>query len=207
MESQTTLTNTEITDLLEALRAGDSSASDRLLPMVYDALHEIADRHLKEERPDHTLQATILIHDTWLRLTSDRDTPWTDRTHFYALAARAMRRLLVDHARARRAGKRRGDLAVDLSDGLAIPDGADALDLIALDDALEGLRSVDDRARQVVELRFFGGLEWPEIAAALAVSEPTVKRDWRFARAWLRRAMDGASTGGDPTGSMSTPPM
>lgn len=205
MTDSTPSTNAEITALLESLRAGDAAASDRLLPLVYDVLHEIAARQLRSERPDHTLQPTILIHDAWLRLTADREAPWQNRSHFFALAARAMRRLLVDHARARRSGKRRGDLAEDLSEHLALPDGPDAVDLIALDDALEQLGQVDDRAREVVELRFFGGFEWVEIAAALGVSERTAKRDWRYARAWLRHAMDGPeSTNRDPRSADST---
>ncbi len=186
----------EVTALLEAFRGGDSAAGERLLPIVYEALHHIAERHLRLERPDHTLQPTVLLHDAWLRLTAERGTPWNDREHFFALASRAMRRLLVDHARARQAAKRRGDLAVAMPDEIRAPDGADAVDLIALDSALDQLAVVDDRARQVVELRFFGGLDWPEIARAMSVSEPTVKRDWRFARSWLRRAIDGAD---DPT--------
>ncbi len=197
--SQSTPTPAEITSLLEALRSGDAGASERLLPLVYDALHEIAARQLRGERPDHTLQATILIHDAWLRLTADRHTPWQDRRHFFALASRAMRRLLVDHARARRAGRRRADLADPLVGDVAIEPGADAVDLIALDAALDALAAVDDRARQVVELRFFGGLDWPEVATALSLSERTAKRDWRFARAWLRQQMEGGhGTPSDP---------
>lgn len=205
MPQATTLTNSEVTALLEAVRAGDASASDRLLPLVYAALHEIAARQLQQERQDHTLQPTILIHDAWLRLTADRDTPWNNRAHFYALAARAMRHLLVDHARARRAGKRRGDLAEALPDDLAGATGPDAVDLIALDDAMAELGRVDERARKVIELRFFGGFEWSEIAGALDVSERTAKRDWRFARAWLRRALDsGSPAQDDPRGPDST---
>jgi RNA polymerase sigma-70 factor (ECF subfamily) len=190
----------EVTALLEALRAGDSTAGDRLLPLVYDTLHALAARQLRNERADHTLQPTILLHDAWLRLTGSRESPWNDRQHFFALAARAMRRLLVDHARARAAAKRRGDLAVTMPDELPVAAGPDVVDLIALDQALDQLALVDDRARRVVELRFFGGLEWLDIAALLDVSEPTVKRDWRFARVWLRRAIDGP--GSPPTGDL-----
>ncbi len=191
MATQNTLTDAEITALLEALRDGDASAGERLLPIIYQALHDIASRQLANERPDHTLQPTILLHDAWLRLTANRDAPWRDRNHFFALASRAMRRLLVDHARARRAGKRRGDLAGTLPDHIVAPTAPDQIDLIALDEALDALASVDDRARRVVEMRFFGGLEWPEIANTMGLSEPTVKRDWRFARAWLRHRIEG----------------
>ena len=184
----------EVTALLEAMRSGDAAAGERLLPLVYGVLHEIAARQLQRERPDHTLQPTILLHDAWLRLTADRAAPWTDRAHFFALATRAMRRLLVDHARARGAAKRRGDLGQGLDDNIRADTAPDLVDLIALDDALNELATVDDRARRVVELRFFGALEWEEIATVMSVSEPTVKRDWRFARAWLRRRMDGADT-------------
>ena len=203
----TSLTDAEITGLLEALRAGDATAADHLLPLVYDTLHEIAVRRLGRERAGHSLQPTILIHDAWLRLTADRDTPWHDRRQFFALASRAMRRLLVDHARARRAGKRRGDLAEDLDDRIAVGPALDQVDLIALDDALNAFAAVDRRARDVVELRFFGGFEWSEIATTLDISEPTAKRDWQFARAWLRRAIDPAAgpAQGDPSGGDPAP--
>ncbi|MES2304302.1 MAG: ECF-type sigma factor [Gemmatimonadota bacterium] len=188
------LTSSEVTSLLEALRHGDQVAGDRLLPMLYQVLHDIASRLMRGERPDHTLQPTILLHDAWLKLTADRASPWTDRGHFLALASRAMRRLLVDHARARNAAKRRGDLAVPLDDQLAVGSGPDLVDVIALDDALDGLARVHDRAHRVVELRYFGGLEWHEIAVVLGAAERTVKRDWDFARAWLRQRMEGSET-------------
>lgn len=201
-------TEAEVTALLEALRDGDTAAGERLLPMVYATLHQIAARQLANERADHTLQPTILLHDAWLRLTANRSTPWQDRDHFFALASRAMRRLLVDHARARGAAKRRGDMAGTLPDQLAAPTAPDQIDLIALDEALDALAAVDDRARRVVEMRFFGALEWPEIAAATGLSEPTVKRDWRFARAWLRRRIEGGSRPPvDPPTTDSSPEM
>jgi RNA polymerase sigma factor (TIGR02999 family) len=202
-----TLTNAEITGLLEAYRHGDAAAGEQLLPVVYQTLHDIASHQLANERPDHTLQPTILLHDAWLRLTTNRETPWRDRNHFFALASRAMRRLLVDHARARRAGKRRGDLAGALPDHIVAPTAPDQIDLIALDEALDALASVDDRARRVVEMRFFGALEWPEIASAMGLSEPTVKRDWRFARAWLRRYIEGPAPSTDDPSAGHSPPQ
>lgn len=194
------LTSTEVTALLEALRAGDPSAEDRLLPLMYGVLHDIAARLMRHERPDHTLQPTILLHDAWLRLTADRSSPWTDRAHFLGLAARAMRRLLVDHARARGAAKRRGGRAVPLQEELHAATAPDPVDLLALDDALDALAGVNDRARRVVELRYFAGLDWPELAPVVGASERTVKRDWAFARAWLRQWLDGEiATTGTPT--------
>ena len=198
-------TAAEVTSLLEALRQGDQVAGDRLLPMLYQVLHDMASRMMRGERPDHTLQPTILLHDAWLKLTADRASPWTDRGHFLALASRAMRRLLVDHARARNAAKRRGDLAVPLDEDIAGRSGPDLVDVIALDAALDGLAVVHDRARRVVELRYFGGLEWHEIAPVLGASERTVKRDWDFARAWLRQRLDGPVDGDDTSVSRIPP--
>ena len=185
--------DSEVTALLEALRDGDAVAGERLFPLVYGMLHDIAARQLRGERAGHTLQPTILLHDAWLKLTSNRASPWSDRGHFYALATRVMRRLLVDHARARGAGKRRRDMVQELPDNLAATTAVDPVDMIALDQALTDLAAADDRARQVVELRFFGGLEWDEIASVVGASTSTVKRDWEFARAWLRRRMDGVT--------------
>ncbi|MEO5799285.1 MAG: ECF-type sigma factor [Gemmatimonadales bacterium] len=206
METETALTDDQVTTLLEAMRAGDDDAAERLLPLVYRALHGIAARLMRGERDDHTLQPTILLHDAWARLTAERNSPWKDRRHFMALAARAMRRQLIDHARARRAGKRRADLGVSLAEQVHASTGPDVVDLIALDDALHALAAVDDRAHRVVELRYFGALEWPEVAEVLGASERTVKRDWQFAQAWLRRWMDGTNTSpAGPTGEIPSP--
>ncbi|MEO8478044.1 MAG: ECF-type sigma factor [Gemmatimonadota bacterium] len=207
MESQTALTDAQVTTLLEAMRAGDAAAAERLLPIVYEVLHGIAARLMRGERDDHTLQPTILLHDAWARLTAERNSPWKDRRHFMALAARAMRRQLIDHARARRAGKRRADLGMSLAEDLYARTGPDVVDLIALDDALQALAAVDDRAHRVVELRFFGALEWPEVADVLGASERTVKRDWQFAQAWLRRWMDGSMTSPDGPAGEKMPPL
>lgn len=198
MPADRPLTDQEVTGLLEAFRRGDAAAGERLLPLVYQTLHDIAARQLLNERPEHTLQPTILLHDAWIALTGKRTTPWNDRGHFFALASRAMRRLLVDHARARRAAKRHGDCGTPLPDDVASPTGPDPVDLIALDEALDALGAEDDRMRRVVEMRYFASLEWAEIAAALGTSEATAKRDWRFARAWLRRRLIGEGTESPP---------
>jgi RNA polymerase sigma factor (TIGR02999 family) len=174
-----------VTSLLAAAREGDARALDRLLPLVYADLRALAEREMRRESPGHTLQPTALVHETYLRLGGAPESAG-DRTHFLAIAARAMRQVLVDHARRRDAAKRGGGAApVTLTDGI----GAGPLDfdeILALDRALEAL---DTRQRQVVECRFFAGMEESEIAAALDVSERTVRRDWAKARAWLYREL------------------
>ena len=178
-----------VTGLLERLGDGDASAEAELLPLLYDQLHGLAERAMRRERPGHTLQATALVHDAWMRLMgggAPRD--WNDRGHFFRVAARAMRNLLVDHARARRV--RPGSSAVDL-DGERIDALMDvyedrAIDLLALHEALEALAALDPELARIVELRFFAGLSIDETARALAVSPSTVDRGWRTARAWLR---------------------
>ena len=177
-----------VTDLLRAWRRGDPAAFDRLTPLVYDELRRRARHYLRGERPDHTLRPTALVHEVFLRLVHLDDIDWQDRAHFFALAARQMRRILVDSARARRYGKRGGGAPnVTFEEGLAI--SARAPDLVALDDALELLAAQDERKARVVELRFFGGLANEEIAAALGISSDTVTRDWKMARLWLQREL------------------
>jgi RNA polymerase sigma-70 factor, ECF subfamily len=176
-----------VTQLLEKARHGDSTALEHLLPLLYAELHEIAARHMHGERADHTLQPTALVHEAFLRLAGSNGS-FEDRTHFLRAASQAMRRVLVDHARARNAAKRGGALRVTLDEGLAGHDDP-LVDLLVLDDALTRLAEAEPRWAQVVELRYFGGLEVTEVAAALGVSTATVKRDWRFARAWLARAL------------------
>ncbi|MEZ4457748.1 MAG: ECF-type sigma factor [Gemmatimonadales bacterium] len=181
----------EITELLQALERGEAGAADRLAPAVYGELHRLATRALAGERPDHTLQPTALVHDAFLALADWRAATWQDRSHFYRTAARVMRRVLVDHARARLAGKRRGDLRITL-DGEAGPgdDSADrTLDVIALEEAMTRLEAEHERPAQVVELRFFAGFDVDETARALGVSTASVVRDWAFARAFLKRAL------------------
>jgi len=174
---------TEVTRLIEAWRGGDEKALDRLVPLVYDELRTLARRRLQAERSDHTLQATALVHEVYARLVGT-DLQLVDRAHFFAVAARTMRRILVDHARAKAREKRGGAAeVVTLSDGLA--DQGRGEDLLALDEAIARLAERSERKAQVVELHYFGGLTYPETAAALGISEATVDRDLRMAKAWL----------------------
>jgi RNA polymerase sigma factor (TIGR02999 family) len=180
---------TQVTELLRELSGGRREALDELMPVVYGELKRIADRRLRDERPDHTLGATALVHEAYMKLVSLREIHWQDRAHFYAMASRQMRRVLIDHARALGSHKRGGDrFRVTLSEAMPAQ-AADADELIALDDALRALEEVDERSCRVVECRCFGGLTVEETAAALKASTATVKRDWAFARAWLNRAL------------------
>lgn len=177
-------TDNTVTQLLAAWRAGDTGHLDRLLPLVYAELHQLAQRQMQGERPGHTLQATALVHEAFLRL-SGADVPWQDRVHFFALAANTMRRVLVDHAKARRRGKRGGGAAhVPLEEAVHVRE-APSEDVEALDEALERLAARDARKARVVELHYFAGLNYDEIAEALSISPATVDRDLRFAKAWL----------------------
>jgi RNA polymerase sigma factor (TIGR02999 family) len=186
----------DVTSLLHAWREGQPSALERLMPLVYDELRGIARRHLRSERPDHTLQPTALVHEAFLRLVNVRCVTWQDKAHFLAMASRVMRRVLVDGARARRSVKRGGTASrIALLDA---PDVAtdSAVDLMELDAALSALAVIDARKCQVVELRYFGGLEVTEVAAVLGVSTDTVSRDWNMAKAWLRRQLAKAGPSG-----------
>ncbi|MEP6690355.1 MAG: sigma-70 family RNA polymerase sigma factor [Gemmatimonadaceae bacterium] len=180
--------------MLDDARRGDSSAFDRLLPLLYTELRGIAQRHMRGERPDHTLQPTALVHEAFLRLVGPTPAPFEDRTHFLRAASQAMRRVLVDHARARNAAKRGGAFRVTLDESVAAADER-IVDLLVLDDAMTRLAAAEPRWAQVVELRFFGGLEVPEVAEALGISTATAKRDWQFAKAWLARALGEGRTG------------
>jgi RNA polymerase sigma factor (TIGR02999 family) len=176
-----------ITHLLHEWSAGDQRALEELTPLVYEELRKQATRYLRRERPGHTLQTTALIHEAYLRLVDARDVDWQSRAHFFAIAANLMRRILVDHARRRDAGKRGGDqVRLPLDEALAVADETD-VDLLAIDEALDRLAAIDPQQARVVELRFFSGLSVEETAMALGVSPKTVKRDWAVARAWLRR--------------------
>ena len=179
----------ETTQLLRAWAAGDQAALERLTPRVYRVLRRIAGRHLRDEHPGNTLQATDLVHEAYLELIDIRNVDWQHRAHFFAVSAQVMRHILLDRARRRVAAKRGGRAEhVDLDD---IPDlsGKRANELIALEDALNALAALDLRKARVVELRFYGGLSVEESAAVLAVSPETVMRDWKFARSWLHAEM------------------
>jgi RNA polymerase sigma-70 factor, ECF subfamily len=200
--SQTPPQPEDATLLMSAAASGDKAAADRLLPVVYDQLRMAAQLSLSSERPDHTLSATALVHEAYLKLVGPREVPWYGRGHFYAAAAEAMRRILLDHAKARGRVKRGGGLGrIDLDDTATIggPDaddgGADRADFVALDDCIRRLASRDPRMAEVVRLRFYAGLEISQVALVLDVSERTVKNDWAFAKAWLEREMKLASEG------------
>lgn len=180
----------QITQLLGRLADGDRSVVDAILPLVYDELRRMARGHLRSERKDHTLNATALVHEAYLKLVDQNQVGWQNRAHFLAIAAQAMRRILISYARSRLAEKRGGgEAAVTFNDEFMGKE-ARAGELVALDEALLKLKAVSERQCNVVELRFFGGLTEPEIAEAVGVSVPTVKRDWRVARAWLSRELD-----------------
>lgn len=183
----------DVTALLFAWRAGDVAAGERLLPMVYDELHRQAERAMRREDAAHTLQATALVHEAYLRLVDQRRVEWKNRAHFFGVAAQAMRRVLVDHARGRLAEKRGGAMQrVTLGDAGAGASADPDLDVLALHEALERLAALDPDQARLVELRYFGGLGIDETAEALGVSAATVKREWAVARAWLKRELEGA---------------
>jgi RNA polymerase sigma-70 factor, ECF subfamily len=180
----------DITRLLARWRQGDPEAFADLMPIVYTELRRLADSQMRQERLGHTLQPTALVHEAYLRLAGHRR-GFQSRVHFYGAAAQAMRRILVDYARSRGAAKRGSpDAAVDLDQAVAVGIGPD-FDPVALDEALDRLSALAPRAARVVEVRFFGGLSVEEAAAFLEVAPATVKRDWRFARAWLSRELSG----------------
>jgi RNA polymerase sigma factor (TIGR02999 family) len=183
----------DVTQLLSGWRAGDRAAFDALFGMTYEELRRLARSHLRRERAAHTLNATGLVHEVWLKLASQREPRFENRAHFFGAASHAMRRLLVEHARARLARKRHGE-RVPLT-GVADVLGAMPTlhDLLSIDAALEGLSAIDPRLVRVVECRYFAGLTIVETADALGVSHTTVSEDWRFARAWLHRALSGES--------------
>jgi RNA polymerase sigma-70 factor (ECF subfamily) len=171
---------------------GDAQAFDRLVPLVHSELQRLARRQMRGERPDHTLQTTALVNEAYVRLMDVKKMQWHDRAHFFAMAARVMRRILVDYARARRSEKRGGGLPhVTLSDQDLLAPPEKPYDVVALDAALETLAVDHPRKSQVVEMRFFAGMTAEEAAEALAISVDTVKRDWRFAKAWLLRELSG----------------
>jgi RNA polymerase sigma factor (TIGR02999 family) len=181
----------EITRLLVELRQGRPGAEAELLPLVYEHLHRLAAHYMRRERPDHTLQTTALLNEAYLRLVSQEKTDWQDRAHFFRIAARLMREILVDHARGRQAGKRGG-----LVEKLPLDEARDfspakAREVVELDEALRSLEQLDPQQGRIVELRFFGGLTVEETAEVLGISPRTVKRDWNVARAWLHGELTG----------------
>ena len=181
--------NPDIARLLREWSEGDATAPDRLLPLVYDELRVLGANYLRKERPDHTLQATALVHEAYLKMVNQKWAAWQNRVQFASIAARAMRQVLIEHARANKAAKRAGKLEkvyLDETRELGAPSNPD---LIELDQALRDFSKLYPRKADVVELKFFGGLEIEEIAEALNVSTKTVKRDWTFARAWLCREL------------------
>jgi RNA polymerase sigma-70 factor (ECF subfamily) len=179
-----------ITQLLNEWGNGDQAALDRLMPLVYAELRRMARRHMNQQRPGHTLQTTALIHEAYMRLAGDSGKQWENRTHFFGVAAKAMRCVLVDHARSRGSAKRGGAVhPVTLDEGIHTS-GERMAGLIALDDALTDLAKLHPRQCQVIELRFFAGLSVEETAAILKVSPDTVMRDWRAAKAWLERELN-----------------
>ena len=179
----------EVTQLLRAWRDGDQTALAELMPLIYDELKRIAAHYLRRERRGHTLQTSALVNEAYLKLAVCEEIEWNNRAHFFGAAAQAMRRILVDHARARKNAKHGGDvLKVSLAEA-AEQAADDALDLLALDDALQDLAKLDPRKCRVVELRYFGGLSVAETATVLSVSVITVMRDWNTARAWLLREL------------------
>ena len=179
----------KVTELLLAWRDGDDGALSKLVPLVYDELRHLARRALRYERQGHTLQPTALVHEAYERLIDQNRIQWQSRTHFFAVAARTMRQVLVDHARKRQAARRGGGgLKLSLGDAVAADERRN-VDLISIDRALKGLSAIDAAQERIVELRYFGGLTIEETAEVLSVSPATVKRDWSIARAWLYREM------------------
>jgi RNA polymerase sigma factor (TIGR02999 family) len=181
----------DITLLLSRVASGDRDAEAKLIPIVYGELRRLAAHYMRQERADHTLQATALVHEAFLKLFERGESTWENRKHFFAMASQAMRRILVDHARNRKAEKRDGDRRKTSLDSVFIWAEDTPDDLVAVDEALCRLANWDARQCQIVEMRFFGGLSVEEIAEVLGVSTRTVKRDWNMARAWLHGELSG----------------
>lgn len=185
--------NVDITGLLQQWQAGDAQAVDQLMPLLYDQLKRLASAQMRGENAGHTLQPTALVHEAWMRMAEIERMSWQSRNHFIALAATTMRRVLVDHARARHAEKRAGAAeSLPLQEVWMLP-GSRGVDLEALDSALADLERLDPQQARIVELKFFAGLSVDETAVALGISERTVKRDWASAKAWLRMQMSEAA--------------
>lgn len=198
MEDPIWKTKEEVTGLLKAWGGGDPAALERLAPVISHELQKIARHYMRREREGHTLQATALVNEVWVRLVDSTSADWRDRSHFFACAAQMMRRILVDSARARRSEKRGGPLPrINLDDAAQAGSGEDR-EMVALDDALDTLARLDPRKVRMIELRYFGGLSVEETAEVLKISPRSVKRDWNIAKAWLSRELSrGSDTGGD----------
>lgn len=188
-----TPTPAEVSQLLRDWSNGDKTAFDKLMPLVYAELRRMARRYMDRRQVAHTLQTTALIHEAYLRLVDQQEVHWQNRAHFFAVAATAMRHILVDHARTRQAAKRGGGIQQVTLDEAAIVSVEQAAELVALDDALQSLAAFDPRKSRVVELKYFGGLTVEETAEALQVSPETVARDWRLARTWLLRELSNTA--------------
>ena len=182
----------EVTKLLFDWRAGDAAALERLIPLVHAELRRIAHRFMRKERAGHSLQTSALVNEAYLRLIDAKNVDWQNRAHFFAISASLMRRILVDSARERQARKRGGAAEMVVLDESMLVGQEKLTDLVAVDEALNALAEVDERKSKVVELRFFAGLDEAEIAEALQVSSETVRRDWRLAKAWLLRFLEGS---------------
>lgn len=181
--------NGPITSLLVEFGLGNREVESRLIPLVYSELRRVASAYMRRERGNHTLQPTALVNEAWIRLADQPNATWQNRVHFFAVAARVMRQILVDHARKKRAGKRGGEQRqITLQDHL-IGERQNLADVLALNQALDRLKELDARAAQIVELHFFGGLSFEEMELVLKVSSRTIERDWRMARAWLRNEL------------------
>jgi len=200
-EATTMSDNQEVTLLLSALTRGDDGAATKLIPVVYDELRRLAGSYMRRERVDHTLQATALVHEAYLKLVEQRSVDWQSRAHFFGVAAQLMRRILIDHARGHTRQKRGGEQKKVSLDEAFVFSERQADELLAVDDSLKRLEEIDPRQARVVELRFFGGLSVEEAAEVLGVSPKTVKRDWSVAKAWLyadlkeRHGIDAAAMG------------
>ncbi len=193
-EKMNTLSPKEITGLLIAWSNGDRSALDRLAPLVHAELYRLARRYMSQESPDHTLQATALVNEAYLRLIDWKNVRWQNRAHFFGVSAGLMRRILVDYARSRKYQKRGGGAVQVSLDEAAIISKERAADFVALDDALKSLAEIDERKSRIVELRFFGGLSVEETAEVLKISPRTVLREWSLAQAWLYRELKHGKT-------------
>ena len=198
----TTLSPQEVTRLLADWGRGDKSALDKLIPLVHAELRRIARRQMSGERPDHTLQATALVNEAYVRLAGQEGFEWHDRAHFFAVCAQVMRHILIDHARSHARDKRGGGAIHVSLDEAAVMAEEESVDFIALDEALHALEAVDSQKSRIVELRYFAGLSIEETAEVLKISPRTVRREWRRAKAWLYRMM--SEGGGDETRPLAT---